>query len=454
MRSPTTAVALVLGLVVAAAVLCRTADGAGCHGSPDFGQPNAVPINEDAPKLVKTYVNGSAVGALYEAGDQDPFYIVHVWGSPYEMGYAMGQLLGPSTRTFLNAVWEYMKQQIEEQIKFLPQWLQDKIADAGLDVALDLTWDLMAPWIGPYYVEEMHGVIDATGGSHEDFLRMKRIHMIGDLTQGKCSMIGAWGAALGPDAKTGLLQVRALDWDVDGPFKDHPAITVYHPSSDNGQAFLNVGWTGWIASITGMSSAQMAVSEIGVAFPGTDFKGERRVGYPFPMMLRDVLQFDASIDAALHRIGGANRTCDLLLGVGDGKKEPKSEAFRGMAVDWKTFNVYDDTNLEPLLNGSHPRIQDVVYWGMDWICPGYDAVLSAQLQKHYGNITAETIIGDVLSVVQTGDLHIAVYDLTGMLLYIANARSSSQTGGSAYAYGRQFTRLDAKALFGMTPPQQ
>ena len=36
-----------------------------------------------------------------------------------------------------------------------------------------------------------------------------------------------------------------------GPFKDFPQVTVYHPSSGNGNLFANIGWTGWIGSITG-----------------------------------------------------------------------------------------------------------------------------------------------------------------------------------------------------------
>ena len=36
-----------------------------------------------------------------------------------------------------------------------------------------------------------------------------------------------------------------------GPFKNYPQVTVYHPSEGNGHDFANVGWTGWIGSITG-----------------------------------------------------------------------------------------------------------------------------------------------------------------------------------------------------------
>jgi exportin-7 len=84
--------------------------------------------------------------------------------------------------------------------------------------------------------------------------------------------------------------------------------------------FLNALFrTGWIGSITGMSSKQMSISEIGVAFPDETFGKMSRIGVPFTFLLRDILQFDNSLEMALNRITNANRTCDLILGVGDGK---------------------------------------------------------------------------------------------------------------------------------------
>ena len=38
--------------------------------------------------------------------------------------------------------------------------------------------------------------------------------MLGELTKGSCSMFGAWDSAL--PAGTGVLQLRALDWNMDG----------------------------------------------------------------------------------------------------------------------------------------------------------------------------------------------------------------------------------------------
>jgi isopenicillin-N N-acyltransferase-like protein len=42
--------------------------------------------------------------------------------------------------------------------------------------------------------------------------------MLGELTKGGCSMYGAWGNAVN-QTNSQLMQLRALDWDVDGPFK-------------------------------------------------------------------------------------------------------------------------------------------------------------------------------------------------------------------------------------------
>ena len=62
-------------------------------------------------------------------------------------------------------------------------------------------------------------------------------------------MFGAWGDSV----PSGLLQLRALDWDVDGPYKDHALIVVYHADkvNNNPNSFINVGFVGWVGSISG-----------------------------------------------------------------------------------------------------------------------------------------------------------------------------------------------------------
>lgn len=81
-----------------------------------------------------------------------------------------------------------------------------------------------------------------------------------------------------------------MDWDFDGPFRKYPAVIVYHPSNPAiGNTFANIGFTGWLGTLSGINEHHLAVSEIGVSYPDNTFQGESRVGNPFTFVLRDVL---------------------------------------------------------------------------------------------------------------------------------------------------------------------
>jgi len=338
-------------------------------------------------------------------------------------------------------LWAYLESQVTSIMEKVPPEIAKIVADLGLDAALDLTYEATKDFTGDYFMEELQGLADASG---QDYLTLRRIHLIGELTKGACSMYGAWGAAT---ASTGgaTYQLRALDWDTTGPFKDYPLVVVYHPST-LGHPFINVGFVGWIACLAGMSSTQLAISEIGVTFPDATFGEESRIGVPFTYLMRDVLQFDETVDNSIDRITSAHRTCDLILGVGDGKLG----YFRGFQYSHSVANVIDDVNLAPVNNSWHPAMENVVYWGMDWLCPGYSQVLSQQLLKYHGNITIENSIRYITAITQTGDLHVVYSDLTNQKMWVAFAAATNVTG-PLYAYDRQFLELDALSLFAEQP---
>ena len=73
--------------------------------------------------------------------------------------------------------------------------------------------------------------------------------------------------------------------------------------------------------------------------------------------------------------------------------------------------------------------------GVDWLCPACNEVLARQLTAYHGNITAENTIHNVVSIVQTGDLHIAVYDLPNKILFVFNTRADSESQ-PLHAYDR------------------
>lgn len=177
--------------------------------------------------------------------------------------------------------------------------------------------------------------------------------------------------------------------------------------------------------------------------------GRSRQGVPFTYLLRAILEQDSTLDEALERITTANRTCDLILGVGDGKAEAaKDFPFRSIEYSASVANIIGPDNLQPVNDTWHAPITDVVYHGMDWLCPGYSVVLGDQLNKFHGNITVENAVSDIIARTQTGNLHIAVYDLERSGMYVSFAAGSAHANDTdTMAYERQFTKVDLAVAF-------
>lgn len=266
-------------------------------------------------------------------------------------------------------------------------------------------------------------------------------------------MFGAWGDAV-PKNNSHLLQLRALDWDMDGPFRDYSSITVYHPDTSNssyGHDWINIGFVGFIGALTGLSQARLGISEIGVSFPDSSWGPAQGIlpipAIPFVVMLRDILKYDITVDDSITRMANAKRDCNLILGVGDGKLD----SFRGFQYSPYVLSVFDPLNMRPDNSSWHPKMPNTVYWGMDWECPSFNYVLSQLLEKYYGAITAPLAIQYISSVLQSGSNHLAYYDLTSMEFYVSFAAPHNTTGGEPFAYARQFTAFDAKSLFAEKP---
>ncbi len=380
-------------------------------------QTNENPIYEQAPKTIKETDNA----ILQKVGEgDDTIQILHVWGSPREMGKAAGTLLKDEIHDFVGLVMQRMMSEIE-----------------GGEELLDKVYQHAKPYIPEEIEEELHGMAE---GSGIDFQTLMRVNLIGDASEWHCSLFGAWGKAT--QSTNSLLQLRALDYEVHAGIQRYPLITIYHP--DRRHAFANIGWIGMIGVVSGMSSAQIAVSEIGDDY---DKENDSFEAIPFVFLLRQVLQYDNSLEQAIDRICGATRNTSLLYAVGDGKK---GEA-RSLQTSRTLCNVFDPSNLEPM-TPAHPRIDDIVYWGMSWDVPAFDKPLHDMLLKHYGSLTGEVTIREILPTVGTGNLQVCIYDLTNMILWTANARAQKEEG-PLNAYQRAFVRLDMDELFSQEKPK-
>ena len=106
--------------------------------------------------------------------------VVHVYGSPYDMGYAQGSLLKAAISEILPAFYKHVESEVEQYLHDLPKEMQDFIAEVGLNAALDITHLLTEKYTATHFYEELHGLADASGVDYDLLLR---IHMLPELVK-------------------------------------------------------------------------------------------------------------------------------------------------------------------------------------------------------------------------------------------------------------------------------
>lgn len=395
------------------------------------GKENKKPFLTKDPVFVKGVQNGKR----YIAGDDDhPLHVVHVYGSPYEMGKAQGELMRDEIQKMVPEYWEYLNTFIEKYIPYIPKKLADMIIQFGLHVALDVEWEMTRLYTPQRYIDEIRGVAH---GANMDEKDIRRMNLLPELIKAACSIVGAsQDATKNSTVMNGhLLQLRALDWDKFAPIKAYASAIVYHPSEPGSHNFVNVGWPGMIGSLTGISDAMIGISE---KVWLTDSDIDTRFGIPWTYALRDLLQYSNDLDGAINRMINTNRTCSIHVGVGSSENND----FRGVEYSYKIMNVYDWTTQPE--SDAHPKMKHVVYWDRHKQ-PSHDHCLGSALKENYGRLEPEIMVRQVAARHETGDMQCAVYDFHNKMLYVSNAGKDKEEDMEAYK--RSFIVLDLDKLF-------
>ena len=427
----------------------EVANAAYCSGAPEPGvRESTLAIAGANLRTKRTAKNG----VLQEAGPEGQrFDVLHVYGTPYDKGFAQGTLIKEEIKRFVHDTFAYLTSMVVDSMDDrFPKAVRELIVRFGMKEALSWCAKVTAPFTPQSFFDELHGIADASGVPYDTLLQL---NLFAEITKASCSFMGAWGPAT-EGGKT--FQLRALDYDTDGPFKEFPLVTIYHPE-DGQQAFASVGFPASIGVLTGFSEKQIGISEIGVSFPddsfgqGTDNTPPEKVhGIPWMFLLRDVLQQATSGSEGIKMIQDASRTCNLIIGVGDGK----AAQVHGIEYSGYVATPYADVDLLPVNSSWHAPIPNVVYNAMDWQCPNFDIRMYEQLSQYAsaGSISANTMIHNVLPTVQTGNLHAAVYDLTDSAVYVSfMPRGQDPAAAPVYAYAAQWTKLTMADLWAVEP---
>jgi hypothetical protein len=313
----------------------------------------------------------------------DGYPVLHLKGTPYEMGYQHGALLKQDVRENL----EYLVNvKGATPLKIGPLPVSPR---AAIDAIVKLQWR----HVPAKYFDEMAALADAAELNVED-VRMG--NFIPEMFH--CSGFAVMNSATQDGT---LYHGRVLDYAVDWQLQDHAVLIVCQP--EGGIPFVNVSYAGFIGSVTGMNSRHVSIGEMGG-------------GMPMALLVREVLETAGDLDAAIATMRDRPRTCQYFYVVADGN----TNRAVGMEGSWDKFDVIQAGQGHPLL----PKpVKDAVLLSAD---QRYEELVR-RAQSQHGRIDAEAAMRLMdRPVALKSNLHDVLFAPKSTDLWVANASHDKQ----------------------------
>lgn len=328
------------------------------------------------PKLVAQ----SGKGALYELNGHR---IAILAGTPEEMGRQHGTLLKQDIRELVQTVLQFCKGADN---------LKKKDYFAG---TLEKAYDRCEKFIPKRYLAEIDALADAAGIPRKD---ARTANIFPELFH--CSGFALMGhATLGGE----LFHGRVLDYMTDFGFQATAVTFICLPAGRH--PFVNVGYAGFIGSVTGMNAEKIAFGEMGG-------RGEGNWdGMPMTFLVRKGMEEAATLDQALRIFRETPRTCEYYYVISDGKTRRAA----GLKCTPTIFDVVLPGKPHPQL--SKPIADTVI------LSAGkrYD-LLVQRVKQNYGHIDAQAAIALMQRpVAMKGNLHNALFAPERLGLWVAHA---------------------------------
>lgn len=335
----------------------------------------------------------------------DGYPVLHVKGSPYEMGFQHGALLRDHARESMHNLLE-VKGNVAINLGLVsvkPRRLIEAIVA------------IQRPHVPQKYFDEMEGL---AAGSGLKLLDVQTGNFIPEMFH--CSGFAVMNSA----TKDGTLyHGRVLDYAVDWGLQDHAVLIVAEP--EGSIPFVNVTYAGFIGSVTGMNARHVSIGEMGGGGTG------HWDGVPMALLVREVLERGTDLDAAIAVFRDSPRTCQYFYVIADGK----TNRAVGMEASWDKFSLVKPGEAHPLLPS-----------------PVDDAVLlSAGNRYHelvrrakagHGKFDAETArkLMDC-PVAMKSNLHDVLFEPKSTRFWVANASHDKQPAADQKYYAFQLTEL-------------
>ncbi len=332
-----------------------------------------------------------------------PVKVLHLRGTPYEMGFQHGKLLAEDIRTCVNHVIGQVRRFASED-------------------AMDEAYDLMAHYIPLEEKEEMRGLAHGAGVP----LRVIHwFHAIPEVSeyrykkrfswrykQTSCSNLIAFGKAT---ADGRPYQLRVLDWNRELGVQRWPVILVHAP--DRGNASVTLSYAGFIGCVSGMNDQRMAFGEMGYGNP----EGETLEGIPFVFLFRKMMREASTLSQATDILKAATRTCSYVFAISDAKARDRDKALL-FVVDRERVRIFgENAELVDERDGERfPAVEHVVYAG------ARPMVLHREIVRHYGKISPAVLMEIPKSVSLSGNMQNVVFAPGTLSIWVSNASNATR----------------------------
>lgn len=332
--------------------------------------------------------------------------VLHLKGSPYEMGYQHGALLKESVQKNMGRIVNV--EAGKELVKIGPVSMRPRDAIKSIIAIQD-------KFVPKKYHEEIAGLAAGSGLTLEE---AQMANFIPELFH--CSGFAIMGEA----TKDGTLyHGRVLDYAIDWGLQEHAVIIVAEP--EGSIPFVNVSYAGFVGSVTGMNAEHVAIGEMGGKGLG------HWQGVPMAFLVRESLERGHTLEDVLSIFRDNPRTCEYYYVVSDAKT---NEAV-GMEASWDVMNV-----IKP--GAGHDLLPKPVK-DCSLLSAGdrYDELVS-RAKAGYGKFTVETAL-ELMDrpVAMKSNLHNALFEPKSTRFWVANAGADKTPAANRSYYQFQLSEL-------------
>jgi predicted choloylglycine hydrolase len=321
----------------------------------------------------------------------DGYFVLHLKGTHYEMGYQHGTLLKQHVRENMAHMMKLMKE--EHIYAWGPFHFTPYSTIRGIV-------EFQRKHVPQKYIQELAGLAEGSGLELQD---LEVGNFIPELMH--CSGFAVMNSAT---SEGKLYHGRVLDYATNWRLQEHAVLIVAEPTG--GIPFVNVSYAGFIGSVTGMNSQQMSIGEMGGQGLG------HWDGVPMALLVRQVLESADDLDDAIAIFRDQPRTCEYFYVIADGET---NEAV-ALEASWNTFATIRPGQADVRL--PRPIADAVILSAGD----RYHRLVD-RIEQLHGDITSAEAIGLMnCPVAMKSNLHNALFEPRSTSFWVANATHDRQ----------------------------